>query len=41
MKRITDRQSFWMHAFANVAMGIAGIAIIAMIITKLIEYFGG
>ncbi len=41
MKRFTDRQSFWMHAFANVAMGIAGIAIIAMIITKLIEYFGG
>lgn len=41
MKRITDRQSFWMHAFANVAMGIAGIAIIATIITKLIEYFGG
>lgn len=41
MKRISDRQSFWMHAFANVAIGIAGIAIIGMIITKLIEYFGG
>ncbi len=41
MKRFTDRQSFWMHAFANVAMGIAGAAVIGIIITKLIEYFGG
>ncbi len=41
MKRITDRQSFWMHAFANVAMGIAGAAVIGIIIAKLIEYFGG
>lgn len=41
MKRITDRQSFWMHAIANVAMGIAGAAVIGIIIAKLIEYFGG
>lgn len=41
MKRITDRQSFWMHAIANVAMGISGAAVIGIIIAKLIEYFGG
>lgn len=41
MKRFTDRQSIFMHACANIAMGIAGVAIIGMIITKLIEHFGG
>ncbi len=41
MKRFTDRQSIFMHACANLAMGAAGIAVIVMIIKKLIEYFGG
>lgn len=41
MKRFTDRQSIFMHACANIAMGAAGIAVIVMIIKKLIEYFGG
>lgn len=40
-KRISDRQSFWLHTLANIAMGIAGVAVIAIIIIKLIEYFGG
>lgn len=40
-KRISDRQSFWLHALANVAMGIAGATVIGIIISKLIKYFGG
>lgn len=40
-RTISDRQSFWLHALANVAMGIGGAVIIGITIAKLIEYFGG
>ena len=40
-KRFSDRQSFYMHLFANIGMGVAGIAAVGFIIKKLIEHFGG
>ena len=41
MKRFTDRQCIAAHIVTNIAVAVAGIAIIAKIIAKLIEYFGG
>lgn len=40
-KRFSDRQSFYMHLFANIGMGVAGVAAVGFIIKKLIEHFGG
>lgn len=40
-RTVSDRQSFWLHTLANVAMGIGGAVIIGIIIAKLLEYFGG
>lgn len=40
-RTISDRQSFFLHLFANIGAGIAGIAAIAFIIKFLIEKFGG
>lgn len=41
LRTITDRQSFYLHALANLAIGAAGITAIAFLIKFLIERFGG
>lgn len=40
-KRVSDRQSFYLHLLANIAAGAAGITAIGFIIKFLIEKFGG
>ncbi len=40
-KRISDRQSFFLHLAGRVAAIAGGLAVAGIIIAKLIEYFGG
>ncbi len=40
-KRVSDRQSFWLHVLAYVAAAVGGAAVIGFIIFKIIEHFGG
>ncbi len=40
-KRISDRQSLWLHALSKIAAVIDGVFVIGFIIGKLMTYFGG
>ncbi len=40
-KRVSDRQSFWLHVLAYAAAAVGGAAVIGFIIFKIIEHFGG
>lgn len=40
-RTVSDRQSFWLHVLGYAAAGIAGAAVLGLIIKKLIEVFGG